>query len=434
MLGEGDTVGLDWRRGGAAALGLIAALFLMGMVALVAIANGEREKALSAERHSYDVALTVRNVSTNISRSEAALARFVLDEDVKTSGSLYASDWELAGYQIRQLRKLLRTNAEQEKRIDELEALYRTRGDELALAARAAIQRKGETGIGYFYEAGRSPTGPKLDSTLNDITVAERAALRARIQQSQLFSAEADRFTQYLSVLGVIIGLGAVFLGVVAVQALRQNAASKRQAENESERAEVLEMAVRDRTQELWEANKALKAEAEERQAAEAQLRQVQKMEAVGQLTGGIAHDFNNMLAVVVGGIDLALRRLNGPRREISVHLNNAMEGATRAAALTRRLLSFARSEPLLPERVDSRQLIGGMSDLLDRTLGERITVEIALDPDTWPTFVDPHQLENAILNLAVNARDAMDGDGVLKIATGNVTLAANQVGDIQAG
>ena len=102
-------------------------------------------------------------------------------------------------------------------------------------------------------------------------------------------------------------------------------------------------------------------------------------MEAVGQLTGGIAHDFNNMLAVVVGGIDLALRRLNGPRREVMMHLNNAMEGATRAAALTRRLLSFARSEPLLPERVDSNELIGGMSDLLDRTLGERIRVEVDL-------------------------------------------------------
>lgn len=434
MVGDGDELGFDWRRGGAAAVGLIAALILMGMVFLVAIANDEREKALSAERHSYDVALTVRNVSATINRSEAALARFVLDEDVKTSGSIYASNWELAGYQIRQLRTLLRNDPAQEKRIDELEALYRTRGGEFALAARAAIQRKGQTGIGYFYEAGRSNTGPRLDATLNDITVAERAALRAKIEQSQLFSAEADRLTQYLSVLGVIIGLGAVFLGVIAVQALRQNAASKRQAENEAERAEALELAVRDRTQELWEANKALKAEAEERQAAEAQLRQVQKMEAVGQLTGGIAHDFNNMLAVVVGGIDLALRRLGGPRREISLHLNNAMEGATRAAALTRRLLSFARSEPLLPERVDSRDLIGGMKDLLDRTLGERITVVIDLKPDTWPTYVDPHQLENAVLNLAVNARDAMDGQGTLIIASDNVTLAANEVGDVQAG
>ena len=141
----------------------------------------------------------------------------------------------------------------------------------------------------------------------------------------------------------------------------------------------MLEQAVADRTRELSEANEALRAEAEERQAAEAQLRQVQKMEAVGQLTGGIAHDFNNMLAVVVGGIDLARRRLNGPRREVLNHLTNAMEGATRAAALTRRLLSFARSEPLLPERVDAAELVGGMSDLLDRTLGERIRIEVDL-------------------------------------------------------
>jgi CheY-like chemotaxis protein/two-component sensor histidine kinase len=157
-------------------------------------------------------------------------------------------------------------------------------------------------------------------------------------------------------------------------------------------------------------------------------------MEAVGQLTGGIAHDFNNMLAVVVGGIDLAQRRLNGPRREVLMHLQNAMEGATRAAALTRRLLSFARSEPLLPERVDSRELIRGMSDLLDRTLGERIRIEVDLTPETWPTYVDPHQLENAIVNLAVNARDAMDGQGMMRIATENVTLAANEVGDVRSG
>jgi CheY-like chemotaxis protein len=116
------------------------------------------------------------------------------------------------------------------------------------------------------------------------------------------------------------------------------------------------------------------------------------------------------------------------------MHLNNAMEGATRAAALTRRLLSFARSEPLLPERVDSNELIGGMSDLLDRTLGEQIRVDVDLAPDTWPTYVDPHQLENAIVNLAVNARDAMDGRGLMRISTENVTLAANEVGDIRAG
>ena len=433
MIGDGDEVRFDWRRGGAAAAGLLAALVLLAMVFLVKFANDAREQALSAERRAYDVALVVRNVSSNISRAEAALGRFVLDEQPETGG-LYANDWAVAGHQIRQLARLLRGNDAQEARVEELGRLYRLRGEELALAARAAVTGQDQSGISYFYQAGRSGTLRQLDTKLNEIIVSERRALRERIEQSQFFSAQADRLTDYLSWLGILVGIGAISLGVVAVQALRQNAAARRQAESEAERAEALEMAVRDRTQELWEANQALKAEAAEREAAEAQLRQVQKMEAVGQLTGGIAHDFNNMLAVVVGGIDLAQRRLNGPRREVLMHLQNAMEGATRAAALTRRLLSFARSEPLLPERVDSRDLIGGMSDLLDRTLGERITVDIELDPETWPTYVDPHQLENAIVNLAVNARDAMDGQGVMRIATANVTLAANEVGDIRPG
>ena len=434
MIGDGDDVRFDWRRGGAAAAGLIAALILLAMVWLVAAANSSREQALAAERHAYDVALVVRNVSSNDSRSEAALARFVLDEQVKPNGNIYASDWQLAGFQISQLQKLVRGNPDQELRVAEVQQLYRVRGDELSLAARAALQKQGQAGISYYYQASRSGTGQKLDDRLEEITRAEREALRDKIAQSQFFSSEADRFTDYLSWLGMLVGAGAVFLGVIAVQALRQNALARRQIESEAERSEVLEQAVRERTQELWEANQALKAEAAEREAAEAQLRQVQKMEAVGQLTGGIAHDFNNMLAVVVGGIDLAQRRLNGPRREVLMHLRNAMEGATRAAALTRRLLSFARSEPLLPERVDSRDLIGGMSDLLDRTLGERIRIEVDLASETWPTYVDPHQLENAIVNLAVNARDAMDGQGMMRIATTNVKLAANEVGDVRSG
>jgi signal transduction histidine kinase/ActR/RegA family two-component response regulator len=433
MIGDGEEVRFDWRRGGAAAAGLLAALILLSMVILVKFTNDNRERALNAERRAYDVALVVRNVSSNISRAEAALGRFVLDERQET-GAIYSSDWELAGYQINQLARLIRGNEAQERRVKELKTLYRQRGEELALAARAALAGQDQSGISYFYQAGRSDTLTRLDAKLNEVIVSERGSLRQRIEQSQVFSAEADRFTDYLSWLGGIVAVGAVFLGVIAVQALRQNAQARRDAESEAERAELLERAVRDRTQELWEANQALKAEAAEREAAEAQLRQVQKMEAVGQLTGGIAHDFNNMLAVVVGGIDLAQRRLNGPRREVLMHLQNAMEGATRAAALTRRLLSFARSEPLLPERVDSTDLIGGMSDLLDRTLGERVKVEVELTRDTWPIYVDAHQLENAIVNLAVNARDAMDGQGLLRISTANVSLAANEVGDVRAG
>src|SRR6185437_6968256 len=434
MMDDGEDVRFDWRRGGAAAAGLVAALVLVVMVFLVKYANDAREQALSAERKAYEVALVVRNVSANVSRADAALARFVLDEDEKGSGNIYANAWQDAGFQIQQLNQLERNNPEQKRRVSEVEYLYEKHGKELALAAQAAVARQGDTGISYFYASAKSGTGKALDDKLNEIIVSERTALRARFEQTQFFADQADQLTTYLSFLGIIVGLGAIFLGVVAVQALRQNAQARRVAESETERAEQLEYAVRERTQELWEANRALKAEAAEREAAEAQLRQVQKMEAVGQLTGGIAHDFNNMLAVVVGGIDLALRRLNGPRREVMTHLNNAMEGATRAAALTRRLLSFARSEPLLPERVDSTELIAGMSDLLDRTLGERIRVSIDLARDAWPIYVDTHQLENAIVNLAVNARDAMNGEGLMRISSENVKLAANEVGDIRAG
>src|SRR5215212_9483557 len=138
MYGDGDDVRFDWRRGGAAAAGLVAALILMAMVFLVKFTNDNRERALSAERHSYDVALVVRNVSSTISKSEAALGRFVLDEQVDT-GRLYSSDWDLAGYQINQLERLIRTNPEQEKRVQRLKGLYNKRGEELSLAARAAV-------------------------------------------------------------------------------------------------------------------------------------------------------------------------------------------------------------------------------------------------------------------------------------------------------
>src|SRR3954452_11708744 len=113
MIGDGEELRIDWRRGGAAAAGLVAALVLMTMVVLVALSNGSREQALTAERHAYDVALVVRNVSSNASRAESTLARYVLDENVNT-GRAYYDDWQLAGYQIEQLRKLVKGEPEQQ--------------------------------------------------------------------------------------------------------------------------------------------------------------------------------------------------------------------------------------------------------------------------------------------------------------------------------
>jgi PAS domain S-box-containing protein len=169
-----------------------------------------------------------------------------------------------------------------------------------------------------------------------------------------------------------------------------------------------------------------VREEVAERARAEEVLRQSQKMEAVGQLTGGIAHDFNNMLAVVIGGLNLLSRQLARGHTDVSRYIDAAMEGATRAAALTQRLLAFSRQQPLSPEPLDPNALVEGMTELLTRTLGEAVQVRTALDPDLWSTQADRVQLESAILNLAVNARDAMPDGGSLSIETRNATVDAN--------
>ena len=174
--------------------------------------------------------------------------------------------------------------------------------------------------------------------------------------------------------------------------------------------------------QELQALNASLEARiatalAEQSKAEEA-LRQAQKMEAVGQLTGGVAHDFNNLLTVIIGGLDTICR--SGPdeqaRRERATHM--ALQGAQRAARLTNRLLAFSRRQPLAPKTLELNHVVRDMTDLLHRTMGEQIELEGVLAPRLWTIEADQNQLESAILNLAVNARDAMPDGGKLTIET----------------
>jgi PAS domain S-box-containing protein len=166
------------------------------------------------------------------------------------------------------------------------------------------------------------------------------------------------------------------------------------------------------------------KAAAERLKATEEALRQSQKMEAVGQLTGGIAHDFNNLLTGIVGSLDLLQTRLHQGRTDnFARYINAAMTSANRAAALTHRLLAFARRQPLVPKSVDVNELVVSLEDLLRRTIGETIDLEIAASDDLWCTLCDPNQLESALLNLAINARDAMPDGGKLTIKTANARL-----------
>ena len=166
------------------------------------------------------------------------------------------------------------------------------------------------------------------------------------------------------------------------------------------------------------------RAAAERLRATEEALRQSQKMEAVGQLTGGIAHDFNNLLTGIVGSLDLLQTRLNQGRTDnVARYINAAMTSANRAAALTHRLLAFARRQPLIPKGVDVNALVVSLEDLLRRTIGETIDLEIMASDGLWWTLCDPNQLESALLNLAINARDAMPDGGKLAIATTNARL-----------
>lgn len=166
-----------------------------------------------------------------------------------------------------------------------------------------------------------------------------------------------------------------------------------------------------------------VEARSAELQRAEGALRQSQKMEAVGQLTGGIAHDFNNMLAVVIMALDMLRQRIDTGDTRAQRHLEAATDGARRAALLTQRLLAFSRQQPLRPEPVDPNQLVTGMSGLLRGALGSDVRIETVLAGGHWRIFADRNQLENVLLNLAVNARDAMPDGGCLTIETQNTHL-----------
>ncbi|MCQ4313278.1 response regulator [Pseudomonas stutzeri] len=178
-----------------------------------------------------------------------------------------------------------------------------------------------------------------------------------------------------------------------------------------------LEALVVERTSELEKTNLELRAQMAERAHIEETLRQTQKIEAIGQLTGGIAHDFNNLLMVISGGLDMIDRRADPERRQRL--MDGMRQAAQRGAALTRQLLAFSRRQSLAPEPVDLALRISQMSELLDRSLRGDVHVEVKFAPDLWPVEVDPGELELVILNLAVNARDAMlEGGSILLQAT----------------
>lgn len=399
-----------------AALG---ALVLVALVVTVGNANREREHALQLQRHSYEVMILARTLSGTIAQSEASLGRYVISADAGL-GQLYFDQWKQAGDQIDRLDQITDDNPTLQRPIDALRVAFKSRGDELATIALSTRYKQNPQALARYYAARQAPALTQINRLLETIIARERAVLERRTNHAMETVASSTNAVKVLMAFGAVIVLAAIFLGWLIVQALAERASARAEAEVERERSAELEYAVAQATEELH--------------IQEARLRQVQKMEAIGQLTGGIAHDFNNMLAVVIGGLELAGRQLKAGGPDTARHIDSAMEGANRAAALTRRLLAFSREEGLRAEPIEPAALVAGMSDLLDRTIGDTITVKVTDDGCGWATRADKLQLENVLLNLAVNARDAMAGRGTLSIATAGRTLAEGEVGSCMAG
>ncbi len=394
-------------------LGAILTGVVGALVLLLARANDNYDRSLGWQTQSMEVISQTRSVDAAIARAEASLGRFAVGLQ-KEDGRVYEYQWGRARQFLAQLQRNVRDNPKQMALVEQLTREMDSRGAQLGDAALSANYNQTVAAISKYYAAGKGQGVSQIDKLLSNIIANERTLLRERNRV-----AIADRASLNQAILLFsLLGAGAAVIAIGTTFSLIRAEGERRLARNEqlfeSDRAMQLEAAVKERTAELAHANDALRGEMIEREAAEAQLRQAQKMEAVGQLTGGIAHDFNNMLAVVVGGLELAQR---SPAKA-SRHLANALDGANRAADLTRRLLTFARSEPARPEMVAVDECITSFAELIERTIGDRIALTLDLQAPGRACWVDRQQFENALLNLAVNARDAMNSHGSLTIQT----------------
>ncbi len=241
----------------------------------------------------------------------------------------------------------------------------------------------------------RNPTASRLTQTLGNVTFLERP-----FHPTSLVS-----------------------VARTALRARRRQYEARARMDEIREAELLLERRVQERTSELAAANRQLLGQIEEREKVEAALRQAQRLEAVGQLTSGVAHDFNNLLTVVLGNVRQLHKNAQDPN--VTRRLNMMEQAAERGAKLTAQLLAFSRRQKLEPQLVNLNITVAGMRDLLQSTMGGSARIETVLDPNLWPAMIDATQIELVILNLAINARDAMEVGGALIVETANTMLGA---------
>jgi signal transduction histidine kinase len=336
--------------------------------------------------HTYDVILTARALERTIKEAEQRQRSLLLTGAPSDMVAYRAAIFEVPEALAR-LKRMTADNAEEKRRLPNLEYQVKIR---LAALQRTAdiLESKGRDAALRAFRADPgldATTMRAIDGLVQSTVDAETSLLKERTKRA----AQDERETALEGLAATVLGVAIILLGT----ALLYYGYSER---------------VRQQT--------AL----EQTRAA---LAQSQKMEALGQLTGGIAHDFNNLLTVIIGSIETLQRRLAAGELDVGRFVDAARRSAERAASLTARLLAFARRQALDPKPLDPNKLVAGVVDMLQRSLGERLQVEAVLAGGAWWINADQNQLESAVLNLILNARDAMPHGGKLTIETGNVHL-----------
>jgi len=377
----------------------LAALALVVLAVVGGIYLVSAQAAASARvTHTIEVQVALTEVLEKVRAVESAVRGYANTHRPEMIEDLALSARDLSR-DLGQVRLLTADNPIQRKNVAHLKTLIDDRLD----LARRSITLIQQNRINEQRDLSQRLRGRAATQRISDHIDAMKTVERG------LFTERVSRVENAVWLLTIgMLGALLVILGVAAaiVAETRKRYLAIEQARDEARLA----------------ANTA-RAEMAAREDAETRLRQMQKMESIGQLTGGIAHDFNNMLAIVIGSLDLAERRLEREPDRALQSIENAREGAQRAATLTARLLAFSRQQPLAPVPLDANKLVSGMSELLRRALGEHVLVETVLAGGLWTTFADASQLESALLNLAVNGRDAMPDGGRLTIETANSYL-----------
>ena len=365
--------------------------FLLIACALATFATIGSARADAWVAHTLHVRQTLIQLYSDVRDAESGQRGFLLTQD-----SHYLEPYTRARAEVAATESLLSSliadNPAQRALLDQLRPLIGRKLDELQQTLQLAMQGKHEAAIGLV----RTNVGHQWMEDIQALTQQmdrnESALLDHRLaiaRRTRVLLLAATFFSALLACL-------------LAYRVHREGTA---------------------RQQAIEEKNRALEEQIQQRETAETQLRQVQKMEALGQLTGGIAHDFNNMLAIIVGNLELAVRQMLRSDSALKDVVARALDAAMRGADLTRRLLAFSRTQPLRPASIDVNDCVRSMQMILQRTLGENITIQTTLAPGLRRVFIDRAQLESALLNLAVNSRDAMQDSGRLTIETRNIQL-----------